>query len=227
MTRRLKLKSWIQGKLGKSRSDPVIPEPPMFPEPPMLPQPRHILTPTPSRDDLRSSNQTASIFTRIPHEIRHEILLQAFGGRTVHIDLVYQHPLNLSRRKNPAIHYGENTEQACYLDKDKPKCWQWRGCVCHRTPCNLLRIGAQKQAGILDPSGGPAIKDCPPLYPQAPTSGLGEDMYRYWYLDEPGEDSCCKGYANRCGDYTDPSIGGKLDACWIGAMGWLLTCRKA
>ncbi|KAH7179984.1 uncharacterized protein B0J16DRAFT_417588 [Fusarium flagelliforme] len=221
MTRRSKLKSWIQGKLGKGRSDPVIPEPPM------LTEPRHVLTPTSSSDDLRSSNQTASIFTRIPPEIRHEILLQAFGGRTVHIDLVYQHPLNMTRQRNPGIHYGENTQQARGFDMDKPECWQWRGCVCHRKPSNVTRMFGQIQAGILDPSGGPTGNVWPPLYPEDPSSGLGEDMDRYWFLEEPGEDGCCKGYAHRCGAHIDPSVNGRPDSCWIGAMGWLLACRKA
>lgn len=218
MTRRSKLKSWIEGKLGKNRKDSAVPEPPM------LPEPRRILTPSPSKDDLSLPHQTAPIFTRLPPEIRHEILLQAFGGRTVHIDLVYQHPPDPSReRDNSSGHYGKRFES----DSSKRKRWQWRGCVCHRNPSNICRMYGQKQAGILDPSGGPTGDIWPPLYPQDPSSGLGEDMFRAWELDEPGEDGCCRGFGLRCPDHTDPDIGGTPDSCWIGAMGWLLACRRS
>lgn len=216
MSRRSKLRSWAQGKFSKGRKCSATPEPPM------LPEPRHVLTPSPSREEITLQNQTASIFTRLPSEIRHEILLQAFGGRTIYIDLVYQHPLKPPYPTKGSDHYGKNTEQCSYQDRDKPKQWQWRGCVCHRIPSNISRMYGLKQAGILDPSGGPTGDFWPPLYPQDPSSGLGEDMYRYWYLEEPGEDSCCRGYATRCGDYQD-----KPDSCWIGATGWLLACRKA
>ncbi|RGP81323.1 carbohydrate-binding module family 50 [Fusarium longipes] len=185
-------------------------------------EPRRILTPSPSEQDLFMSEQNAPFFTLLPSEIRHEILLQAFGGRTVHIDLVYQHPLKPPKPTSGSGHYGEHTEQNCYFDYSKPEYWQWRGCVCHRIPSNMHRMHGMKQAGILDLSRGPTGDIWPPLYPQDPTSGLGEDTYRYWDMEEPGQDTCCKGYATRCMDYRD-----EPDSCWIGATGWLLACRRS
>ncbi|KAI1050910.1 hypothetical protein LB507_009248 [Fusarium sp. FIESC RH6] len=213
MNRRSKLKSWVEGKLGIVREDSVTPRPLM------LPEPRHSLTPSPSKEDVSLPKQNAPIFARLPPEIRHEILLQVFGGRTVHIHPVYNHPLDPLRPKSPSDHYSGNTER--YLDRDKPKCWQWCGCVCHRNPSNVCRMFGLRESGI------PTGEVWPPLYPQDPTSGLGEDMHRRWYLEEPGEDNCCKGYAIRCGDYITPKIGGTPGACLMGAMGWLLACRKA
>ncbi|KAF5695616.1 hypothetical protein FDENT_241 [Fusarium denticulatum] len=63
------------------------------PEPPTLPSPRsHFLTPSPSMEALSQSQQNALFFQMLPYEIRKQILTEAFGDRTIHVDLAYSHP---------------------------------------------------------------------------------------------------------------------------------------
>jgi hypothetical protein len=101
------------------------------PEPPTLPRLRpHILTPSPSTEALPQSRQVAPFFQMLPPEIRRQILMMAFGDRTVHMDLTYDHPPMPGKRETHAM----NQEWHLGLDKTRPKSWQWKGSTCHRYP---------------------------------------------------------------------------------------------
>ncbi|KAH7158338.1 hypothetical protein DER46DRAFT_508769, partial [Fusarium sp. MPI-SDFR-AT-0072] len=135
-----------------------------------------------------------------------KLLIHAFGNRTVHMDLVFTHPLrdplnnegSSYRSTDPAYrfcsteaaHLWPYTEKNLGLDRSRPKYWQWRGCVCHR----LL----------------------PPEY---------KITVKFPHYAKPGDDQCCDGLGIHCCVWTRKH--GRHDSCLIGAMGWILTCRQA
>jgi hypothetical protein len=45
----------------------------------------------PVATETTSGSGTGPLFTHIPTEIRHQILIHAFGGRTIHLDLDFEH----------------------------------------------------------------------------------------------------------------------------------------
>ncbi|KAF5252511.1 hypothetical protein FANTH_2405 [Fusarium anthophilum] len=159
-----------------------------IPEPPTLPTPRpHILTPSPSSDALPQSQQTAPFFQMLPYEIRRQVLIEAFGDRTIHMDLTYNHPpMQGNKRAHAMIQ-----EWRLGLDKSRPKSWYWRGCTCHHKP--------------------------PPWHP-----AIATESYSARAVDK---DRCCIGLGQCCDMWSKNSK--DLYGCWIGAMGWLQTCRQA
>ncbi|KAF5536909.1 hypothetical protein FNAPI_11588 [Fusarium napiforme] len=175
------------------------------PEMPRLPDPRpYTLTPSPSQDQITTLAETV-LFFRLPLELRRKILIHAFGDRTVHMDLSLAHPLrepinderSAYRSTNPAdrfhhdaMHLWPYTKENLGLDTSRPKCWQWRGCVCHRLPPPRFKI-----------------------------------TVNFHTIVKPADDRCCEGWAAYCALWTKRTD--KPDSCWIGAMGWLLTCRQA
>ena len=140
-----KLFNWFQdkraklgGKKGKAKQAQEGPKPLVLPwtcrsSP---------LSPTPSCTDLIASASAATadsaFFRRLPSEIRREILVMAFGNRTMHMSLEFNHPRQLSdlemsrwgRYVPPTVHY---PPQRLEPDKQAPMAWQWRGCLCWRT----------------------------------------------------------------------------------------------
>lgn len=167
--------------------------------------------PLPFRDEWPQVQQKTrtdyGYFTRLPQEIRHHILGEAFGNRTVHVDLAFDYPLirgPASKRKDgqhKPSHCGFGSE--LIRDTRRPKQRQWFSCVCHR---RAYRIDEQGQSG-------------------AP-----------WHLLEPCEDGCipgprigkrpgqavCSGSLCLC-----ESPGYSPSDCFIGVTGWLVTCRQA
>jgi hypothetical protein len=146
-----------------------------------------------------------SHFQRLPLEIRRHILAFAFGDRTLHIDLTFDHPLtrkSSARKKQkratalPAIspaHCGFGVELV--RDPSQPKQWQWFSCVCHRRPVRQYpgtsKIEPHEDGCIAGPRVG----------------------------SEPG----MRGWAGLlCLCEFDPSL-----ECFIGVMGWLRACRQA
>ncbi|KFY94706.1 hypothetical protein V500_03100 [Pseudogymnoascus sp. VKM F-4518 (FW-2643)] len=83
------LKKWLRKKLPWGKKDTPTPH---IPDPlPFLPFERpSILTPSPSRDALVSSMDSYGYFQLLPYEIRRPILIEALGGRTLHMDLAYK-----------------------------------------------------------------------------------------------------------------------------------------
>jgi len=142
-------------------------------------------------------------FSRLPYETRRQILIEAFGGRRVHTDLSFRHPLKrqtASSSSDTAIN-GNGTRRHCGLgmelvpDESQPEQWQWFGCVCHR------------RAGYSEV----------------------EKERRYAAMEvvqtiEPCDDTCLEGSEAMC---SCPGGEGDDGDCFVGAMGWLLTCWQA
>lgn len=106
---------------------------------------RHVLTPSSSQEALSSSIATTNIsfFQRFPFEIRRLILIYAFGDKTVHMDLCFEHPPEPWKPKYQKLHPTHCDINVIYskfsgdpwvrrLDESKPKQWRWWGSVCHR-----------------------------------------------------------------------------------------------
>ncbi|KAL7924347.1 hypothetical protein ACQKWADRAFT_286491 [Trichoderma austrokoningii] len=191
-----------------SESSPKLNEALSVPPHPRLPSQRRArLTPTPSCEDLISTSRAAtansSFFTKLPLEIRRKILIEAFGGQTVHMDLVYDHPLvppeEDAFKKQDGTYYsqphgnmnlrfqgGTSDSSNLRLDDSRPKEWAWRSSVCHRNfPGRHRTMQIQ-----------PAEDYC----------RFGQTEWQRTCLAWPGE---------------SPT------KCLIGAMGWLRSCRQA
>jgi hypothetical protein len=186
MPRASRLVKWARKKCYESTEIPPMP---------VLPSERlRVLTPTPSRESLALSATTtvadSPFFQKLPYEIRHRVLVFAFGADTVHMDLAYDHPmLPLDRPvKYPAhccLNIGKGLENH-HLKRDiaSPKQWQWWSSVCHRSFPGL--VGSR-------------------------------------YGTEACDDQCRYGGGDWCSSYA----GNMPRKCFIGAMGWLLSCRQA
>lgn len=171
-----KLTSWLRKKVQRTRnkSDSGLP-----PGLPVLPSKRqHILTPSSSRTDLDCSGPSGSaFFDRLPPELRRKIYLHAFGDRTVHMDLRFDHPWVAGR--GHAGTSGKNEKDPGHVIDSIPPAWIWWSSVCHRHP----------------------------IIPEVCC-----------------EDTCRSGgYGTLC-----PMFPGVHPfKCFVGVMGWLLTCRQA
>ncbi|KHN96176.1 uncharacterized protein MAM_06024 [Metarhizium album ARSEF 1941] len=166
---------------------------------PLLPLP--LLTTEDGRfEKLAVSTSSYGLFHRLPLEIRHMILAEASGYRTVHIDLAFDNPL--VRQPSLAASSGSSPDKSrhCGLgislvpDKSQPKQWQWFACVCHR--------GAEWTA--------------------AERKDNWQDLGRAIGLHD---DECIKGTVCWCGTEASQGVGG--DSCFLGIMGWLLSFRSA
>ncbi|OBT49864.1 hypothetical protein VE04_10206 [Pseudogymnoascus sp. 24MN13] len=128
------LKKWLRDNLpwSSTQSEPV-------PDPlPFLPTKRpSILTPSPSKENLASSMDSYGYFQHLPYEIRRQILTEALGGRTLHVDLTY---LNRPVRKKGKYMIGKDGAYA-YA---KSKTWGWYSCECHQTD-SLLPDGIPRR----------------------------------------------------------------------------------
>ncbi|KAF4986288.1 hypothetical protein FGRMN_10906 [Fusarium graminum] len=204
-----RFKCWIDAKLFQYEDKEKAHIPVYDPDVPHLPNPRpYALTPSSSVQDFEIPPQIPLFFQKLPPEIRYDILALAFGDRTVHMDLFFDHPFGKPKSwqtcKEPEAHGGSQTPYLNYLDRDKPPRWQWRGCVCHRN--------------------------------HAPLFSRYDDRVKGQF-EEPGGDGCLTGYSLRCGEHTmirnknDPTEFGKWkkrpELCLIGALGWLQACRQA
>lgn len=83
---------WIQQNLnskseGKTQQlrDPL----------PFLPiqRPQELTPPSSSGERAQSPLSNSGLFGILPYELRRKILVEAFGNRTLHVDLNYSHPL--------------------------------------------------------------------------------------------------------------------------------------
>jgi hypothetical protein len=187
---------WIDKKLSpltKGDQEPHLPT---------LPQTRpRVLTPSPSRENLTLSATAAtsnsSFFQKLPFEIRHKILEEAFGNYTMHMHLSYDIPkVPLSIRQQDPEHTHANIRKVpprpqpqSKFSIPKKKTWQWWSCICHRaTPRSI----SQWQA-------------------------------RTW-LERPCYDGCYTTIHSTWCEFWPGEAPGK---CFLGVMGWLLSCRQA
>lgn len=99
--------------------------------PPPLPSPRpRPITPS---DSLPCHPQTqSSLFSRLPLEIRREILLHTFGNRTMHVQLTLDRPMPFQGAELASGgHFGHGGFTQA-RNVQAPRQWFWRSCVCHR-----------------------------------------------------------------------------------------------
>ncbi|KAK2613238.1 hypothetical protein N8I77_000162 [Diaporthe amygdali] len=163
-------------------------------------------TPTPSPSCQGSKSATSllldnyGLFGRLPYELRREILIAAFGGRTLHVGLTFDHPL--VRRPPAQVAEGEQAaNKHCGLgsrlvpDVTQRQAWHWFGCVCHRRTGYSASEIEQREAEM-----------------------------KFSRTIEPCDDECLKGSLCSCElqEATPHST-----ECFIGIMGWLLACRQA
>ena len=103
---------------------------------PCLPTPRPgALTPTTSKEDLTSLSQISPIFSKLPTEIRRQILVIAFGDRTLHMDLTLLPALKSAESERFKGRCNLHTAYAITScgSKDRSLSWQYRGYQCQRT----------------------------------------------------------------------------------------------
>ncbi|RGP69216.1 hypothetical protein FLONG3_7852 [Fusarium longipes] len=143
------LKAWISKRRSKRE---IKTEVDSSPEMPYLPNPRpRVLTPSSSMQDLSLPLQTCPIFRELPSEIRRQILVFAFGDRTVHMDLVREHPTK-PEVEDPGCGYSNHAKYGEPLDKNQPEFWKWKGCVCHRVAPPALRKAWYRDEHTLEPA---------------------------------------------------------------------------
>lgn len=194
-------RKWIQRTLdtkGKEREKQQQQQQSTRDHLPFLPvQCPSVLTPRPpSQESAKPSPlpHNYGLFGRLPFELRRQILVEAFGGRTIHLDLFYGHPLVRSSQTSDLSpvkerrHCGIGSELV--PDTTKPKGWQWFGCVCHRRAGYSESEHEQRFA-----------------------------VNKFSRTIEPCDDRCLEGLMCNC-----EQLG---SACFVGVMGWLLTCGQA
>ncbi|KAK7217724.1 hypothetical protein V2G26_005727 [Clonostachys chloroleuca] len=112
------------------------------------------------RSRRTSRRKSDLFFDRLPAEIRRLILIEAFGHRTLHMNLEFQHPFHLVDAKSDdlsnthaGIEYsavatadGSMTGSPSHLLTGEARRWTWFGCVCHRIPptCSALSYGRRR-----------------------------------------------------------------------------------
>ncbi|KAK0652762.1 hypothetical protein B0T16DRAFT_406768 [Cercophora newfieldiana] len=199
----------IIGKWMRKRLDSKPPDKgglvnePRSPPLPFLPTPRlRRLTAGQwqSKDSVQLEMESYGLFGKLPLELRREILTEAFGGQTLHMDLSHKHPLvrlqpSEEESQSPPHqhrHCGLESELVC--DTSQAKRWEWFSCVCHRRPGYSE---AEKEQRLQAMKGALTVEPC--------------------------DDECLEGSESMC---ACPS-GASTAACFVGVMGWLLSCRQA
>ncbi|VUC35378.1 unnamed protein product [Clonostachys rosea] len=162
----------------------------------------------PDRAIRSQSSGPCLFFTRLPPEIRRQILIHAFGSRTVHLDLSFRHPFRvishdkcrlLGQSPEAHLHAGISTRFGLFhpnivlYDESEKKKWRWFSCVCHRARPHdpLLSYGRRSSVNHLGST-------------------------------DNHEDNCLSGEGT-CVEWP----GEVPEKCFIGATGWLLACKQA
>lgn len=185
--------NWAQRQIWQESHDTVA-----IPPLPFLPPPL-------SRGENGTSQDVTStvpaphngtFFERLSPDLRRMILIEAFGDRTIHIDLRYDRPLK-ARPPRKIMHAGGVDVLAqghsTYRQTRQPRAWQWYSCVCHRDPESFVERW----------------------------QGAGEGAM----ASHPAKDTCLRRRPQSC-DFP-PGDTGDMSRCFLGVMGWLMTCRQA
>jgi hypothetical protein len=194
-----RFKEWMDAKRHSRQRVP------QDPEIPRLPNPRpYALTPLPSQEQITTLAETVPFF-RLPLELRRKTLIHAFGNRTVHMDLVLTHPLREPLNNEGFIYRSTNPAHRQFGDTG------------HLWPYTKENLGLDRSQPKYWQWRGCVCHRLPP-----PRFKITVDFHNFI---KPGDDRCCEGWAAYCSLWT--KMTDKPDSCWIGAMGWLLTCRQA
>lgn len=205
------VRKWIRGKMGSKPQSKAKEQQPMHQEPlPFLPATRlRPLTQSVQGDEIPDSSRSLDnygLLGRVPYEVRRQILIEAFGGRRLHVDLSYRHPLERKPRNAEKSRSGSKAIAAhrhCDLgselvpDTSRPKEWQWFGCVCHRRSGFSQTEKEQRY-----------------------------DAGEFSQSIEPCDDECLEGSESMCSCQVERSDRDSAE-CFVGAMGCLLACRQA
>ncbi|KAK4442792.1 hypothetical protein QBC34DRAFT_386897 [Podospora aff. communis PSN243] len=191
------IRKWVRNKANKLRKEPALDGPEERP-------PAQPFLPTPF---FSPSNQPGNygLFATLPRELRRQILVDAFGGQALHMHLSYSHALvrkTTSASSAPAVS-SSGRRRHCGLfselvpDHSSPKKWQWFGCVCHRRGDYSESEREQRYAA------GQVLQTVEPC---------DDDC-----LEERSEPVMC----------ICPTAEGGSASCFVGVMGWLLSCQEA
>lgn len=146
-----------------------------------------------------TSSHNGIFFERLSPDLRRMILIEAFGDRAVHMDLRYDRPLRArSRRKTMPVHAG-GVDILYNGNPPSRDSKQPRAWRYYSCVCH------RDPVGLVDHSRG---------------AGISEDLPSH-----PATDSCLCRRLQSCdrppGDTED------ISRCFLGVMGWLLSCREA
>jgi hypothetical protein len=204
-------RGWLRPSPRRTRMSKVW-ELPDTPDPlPFLPPPHHDQPTdvTPSSPHQQGSHLTPAqqrsnygLFGRLPYELRRQILTEAFSGRTLHVSLKFGHPLVPRQPARATGRHGRRTPVKGHCGLDSLT-------VTDRTQ----RPAWQWFSCVChrSPHWTPRmIKKNPYLRPL--------QTIELW------EDDCLNGHLCTCADDQSPLTD---DDCYVGVMGWLLTCREA
>ncbi|KAK8048788.1 hypothetical protein PG994_010518 [Apiospora phragmitis] len=191
----------IRERLRKLKQDKHSEESLPPPPPPILPDERpRPLTAAPCAPAVTANSV---FFQRVPPEIRRRILVEAFGARTLHLDLRLEHPLRKGGRSSrsvvasrPQRHANAQLFHPSLRDATRPREWTWWSCVCHHADPSIGFDVLPPGIGFRAPE--PALDACRDPLSWPPPGGMCE----YYPGPMPGK-------------------------CFIGVLPWLLTCRAA
>ena len=118
-----RVSNWLGRTVGSTDTD-------RHPNPSSLPSQRQRPI-TPSSGSRPCLPQSESPFFTLPPETREDILLCAFGRRTLHMDLRLDHPMQDHPRYSASGAKAHN-QFPSKRDTSSPQRWIWRSSVCHR-----------------------------------------------------------------------------------------------
>ena len=126
-------RTWIRNKAVSAHDSSnsfEVSEPALPSGLPVLPPRQRVLTPSSSHENIiRNIPPQSAFFQRLPLELRRQIYIAAFGGRTVHMDLRFGYP----ELPDPP-HAPLNAEDTRLQDHTVRAGWFWWSSVCHRNP---------------------------------------------------------------------------------------------
>lgn len=152
---------YLRGRLKRLKPRNWSKEPNRSPPnaPPALPDVR----PRPLTATTSDATATAesSFFQLLPSELRRRVLIEAFGARTLHLDLRLEHPLKKNSKPGTSHSRGHANAQLFHpslRDSAQRREWTWWSCVCHQwIPCGDLN---RDPPGLEVPFTEPTLDRC-------------------------------------------------------------------